>query len=167
MTARVLLTDTDSLLLSYRRKSKSLFELLESRMGLTTKYYRSATCRFHLDLFFKTFADCLDFSSLGTDSFLHEALTANSTCPKAIGLMVSYLSELTRNKSFLWKLEGRGQLPRTLISPSPKQYRIKFFRQVDLDNLLLMERQQLQGIDVDHHLAVDDASNSITKLKGI
>jgi hypothetical protein len=86
---RVLLTDTDSLLLSYRRRSKSLFERLESRMGLAASYSRSATCRFHLDLFFKTFADCLDFSSLAKDSFLHGALIANSTCPRAIEVMIS------------------------------------------------------------------------------
>jgi hypothetical protein len=137
-------------------------------MGLVTNYSRSVTCKFHIDLFFKTFADCLDFSSLAQHSFLHKAVTANSTCPKALELMIYYLSQLTRNKPFLWKLEGKGEIARSLISPSPKQYRIRFYREVDLDNLLKLEQRQLQGIeDNDDHRLEDDDVNAITKLKGV
>jgi hypothetical protein len=156
-----------------------LFERFESQMSLATSYGQSTTSRFHFDLFFKTFGDSLDFSSLSRHSFLHEALVANSKCPKAMEIMVAYLSKLTRNKPFFWKLEGKGELPRSLVSPSPKQYRIKFYRKEDLNDLLRLE-QQLQQVVVDGDRLVDDCwrkttlaacsdedDATITKLKGI
>jgi hypothetical protein len=147
-------------------------------MSLATSYGQSATSRFHLDLFFKTFADSLDFSSLSRHSFLHEALVANSKYPKAMEIMVAYLSKLMRNKPFFWKLEGKGEVPRSLVSPSPKQYRIKFYRKEDLNDLLRLEQQLQQVVNGDRLVddcwrrrtlaaCSDEDDTTITKLKGI
>jgi hypothetical protein len=73
-------------------------ELLQD--GETTPFYLSKTAVFDSDTYIKVFYDTLDFSSIEKNSLLFQTLVSGN---KEIGILISALGAMTKNKPFLFK----------------------------------------------------------------
>ena len=86
-----------------------------------------------MEIILQAFSDILDFSSIANDSFLHEAIVECSNLSRAGTVVIlKALNLLTRNAIYLFKLEGSGHVTNFLVSPSPKQYRLSFYKNSEL-----------------------------------